>query len=260
MKRRHWFEIADLEKCPTTLGQAMHEAMAAVPASVATILAGPLVDTLKRTGSPRVLDLCSGAGGPWQHLAHAISDAGLDVDVELSDVAPPPSGTVKLPVTSRVSVSYSRDPIDAREPQESRTGFRTVFNAIHHLRPHEVQAFFGGCADAREGILISEITSRRPSNLIWNLLAMPLVTFLGAAFTGNARIIAWTYLGGILPMAIGWDGVVSCLRSHTPEELVELGRETAPDYEWTTGVTRVGKLPVWVNHVIGVPRSNPTVG
>ena len=252
MRRRHWFEIADVGVCPEGLGRAMRESMAALPAPFAALLAGPLVDALKRTGSKRVLDLCSGAGGPWHHLAHAISDAGLDLDVELTDAGRFPRD-LTLPLTSRVGLFYSRDALDARSLPADRPGFRTVFNALHHLRPEEVRSLFARTAAAGEGIFVSEITSRRWTNLLWNLLGIPLLVLLAAPFTLNRRIIAWTYGGFLLPLALGWDGAVSCLRSHRPDELLELGHLAAPDYEWTSEVHQVGWLPVWVTCTVGVP-------
>lgn len=257
VRRFHLFEIADLEACPSSLRRAMRDAMVMGQAEFTTFqdLVGPLVDALKRTGSTEVLDLCSGAGGPWHHLAEALSDAGVDVDVRLSEIASFPRQDLALPVSPRGSVTYLREPIDARSVPEHRTGLRTVFNALHHLRPHEVGELFAQTQAAREGIVVAELTSRRVSNMVWNVFAIPVAMTAAAAFSRNPRIMAWTGLGLALPIALAWDGWVSCLRSYSTDELLALGRNHAPDFEWSSGSYRIGALPVWVSYVIGLPRS-----
>ena len=85
-------------------------------------------------------------------------------------------------------------------------------------------------------------------------LRASLLVLLAAPFTRDPRIIGWTYLGFVLPLALGWDGAVSCLRAHEPAELLELGREAAPHYEWSSSATRVGWWPIWVTYVVGLPR------
>src|SRR5205807_30465 len=47
-----------------------------------------LREGIERAGADRVLDLCSGAGGPWPWLAEDLERSGLHVPVELSDKYP----------------------------------------------------------------------------------------------------------------------------------------------------------------------------
>ncbi len=257
MRRFHLFEVADLDACPGSLRRAMRDAMVMGQAEFTAFgdLVGPLIDALKRTDTTEVLDLCSGAGGPWHHLARALSDAGVEIDVRLSEIASFPRQDLALPVTHRGSVSYLPEPIDARQVPDDASGLRTVFNGVHHLRPDEVGALFAQTRGAGEGIVVAEMTSRRVSNMLWNALAIPVAMTAAAAFSRNPRIMAWTGLGLALPLALAWDGWVSCMRTYTTEELLDLGRVHAPEYEWSSGGYRVGPLPVWVSYVIGLPPS-----
>ena len=175
--------------------------------------------------------------------------------MRLSEIASFPREDLALPVTPRGSVRYAPGPIDAREVPDEERGLRTVFNGVHHLRPDEVGALFARTRSAGEGIVVAEMTSRRIPNMLWNALAIPVAMAAAAAFSRNPRIMAWTGLGLVLPLALAWDGFVSCLRTYTPEELLALGRTHAPDYEWSRGGYRVGALPVWVSYVIGLPPS-----
>ena len=66
-----------------------------------------------------------------------------------------------------------------------------------------------------------------------------------------------TYVVPIVPLAVVFDGVVSCLRTYTPAELLGMAEQAAPDgYVWRAGT--VGKGPVPVTYLIGQPRAEPT--
>ena len=47
-----------------------------------------LREGIERSGADRVLDLCSGGGGPWPWLAEELKRSGVSVCVELSDKFP----------------------------------------------------------------------------------------------------------------------------------------------------------------------------
>lgn len=54
-----------------------------------------------------------------------------------------------------------------------------------------------------------------------------------------------------------FDGLVSCLRTYTPDELKELTQDLdkAADYTWDIGLEPLGSLPVGITYLIGYPRS-----
>ncbi len=215
---------------------------------------GVLTDALKRTASHRVLDLGSGRGGAWRELAHSLSDAGFSVSVRLSDRRPPERESLALPLTHRVAVSYEPEPLAAPNVPTTIGGLRTCFNAFHHLDPGQASDLLARVAASGEGIVIVEVTNRNLASLAWNAVAVPLLVLLLAPFVGSWRVLAWTYLGGFaLPLAMGWDGAVSCLRTYSADEVVELGRASAPGYTWTVGAERIGRLPVSVSWICGLP-------
>ncbi len=259
MGRIQLFEFGDLERCPASLRRALRDAMVLGETRFHTFrdVVGPLIDALKRTQRDQVLDLCSGSGGPWHDLAPAVSDAGVELDVLLSERSGPPPGDLALPATPRVSLSFARQPIDARAVPSGLPGLRTLFNSFHHFRPDEARRVVAQIAEAGEGVVIAELTARRLSSVLWNALAVPLALLVGAAFLGDRRIRAWTYLGGLLPLVVAWDGVVSCLRSYTAEEIAAIAREAAPHHDWQHGELRLGRLPVWITYVTGVPLECP---
>jgi hypothetical protein len=63
--------------------------------------------------------------------------------------------------------------------------------------------------------------------------------------------ILLTYLIPLIPLAVLWDGLVSCLRTRTPQELLAL-TSRFPQYEWEAGYARGAWLaPVYL---IGRPK------
>src|ERR1041385_6169830 len=69
--RLHLVEIHDLAWCPPSLRDALTDFLSFfVNTGGAYDSAGPLLRAATdRTGARRIIDLCSGAGGPWSRLA-----------------------------------------------------------------------------------------------------------------------------------------------------------------------------------------------
>src|SRR5260370_35727730 len=83
--RLHLVELHDLPRCPPSLRDALTDFLAfSLNLSRMYSPAGPLLRrAIARTGARRVIDLCSGAGGPWGWLA-----AQVVVPVVLTDFNP----------------------------------------------------------------------------------------------------------------------------------------------------------------------------
>src|SRR5437660_10378930 len=101
--RLHLVEIHDLAFCPPTLRDALTDFLAFTEnLAGAYDPVGPLLRRgLERTKARRIVDLCSGAGGPWRRLA-----AQVGVPVLPTDRSPPPGAPAALPVHTA--------PVDAR--------------------------------------------------------------------------------------------------------------------------------------------------
>jgi hypothetical protein len=49
-----------------------------------------------------------------------------------------------------------------------------------------------------------------------------------------------------------WDGLVSCLRTYSPEELSEMIKDISPqEYVWKTGRIQVYGIPAHVTYLLG---------
>ncbi len=59
----------------------------------------------------------------------------------------------------------------------------------------------------------------------------------------------------IVPPIVAFDGVVSCLRTYSPDELRELvdGLERADGWTWTIDMAESKKVPAGLTYLIGEP-------
>ena len=241
--RLHLVELHDLAWCPASLRDALTDFLAfALNLSGTYDPAGPLLRrAVARTRARRIVDLCSGAGGPWINLAN---DVG--VPVVLTDLYPHRGGAAGLP--------FHPDPVDARAVPEALDGFRTLFTSFHHFRPAEARAILADAVKRRQGIAVFEAARRRPLDM--GLVALTWLGVLAAGpFLRPFRLsrFLWTYLPPLLPLVGTFDGLVSCLRCYSPVELRALVRGL-DSFEWDIGDARGSHSPLRMTYLIGVPR------
>lgn len=243
--RLHLVEIHDLPACPSSLRDALTDFLAfSLSLARAYEPAGPLLrSAVARTRARRVIDLCSGAGGPWSELSSKVG-----VPVILTDLYP------HREAGQAGGLPVHPEPVDARAVPAGLDGFRTIFTAFHHFRPDEARAILADAVAKRQGIAVFEAARRAP----WEILVVAL-TWLGVLLAEPfirpwrwSRFF-WTYLPPVLPLVGTFDGLVSCLRAYSPTELRELVRGLE-SYDWEIGDIRGGWSPLRGTYLIGTPK------
>lgn len=193
--------------------------------------AAPLLEVwLRRCGCTRVIDLCSGSGGPWPVLGPLLRGRGVDVDVTLTDLYPPPR-----PPDADDGLRWHPGPVDARAVPAELAGCRTMFTALHHFASDEVVKMLRAASGSGVPFAAFEFTAPRIANVAGMLLS-PLRVFAETRrLPGLARRF-WTYVIPAVPAIYAWDGMVSHLRSYTEAELRALAGKAASDgYVWDVG-------------------------
>ncbi len=102
---------------------------------------------------------------------------------------------------------------------------------------------------------MAEVTSRTLRALA-TILLMPVFVWI---LTPRMRPFRWsrwllTYLAPLIPLVVLWDGVVSCFRTRTPEELLALTRNF-PQYDWQAGYARAHGTWLAPVYLIGRPKT-----
>ena len=89
------------------------------------------------------------------------------------------------------------------------------------------------------------------------MLITPLLVLL---LTPKIKPFKWsrlffTYLLPVIPLVIGFDGIVSVLRTYTAEELLEMTTKiTSENYLWESGIKQDEKSPIPIVYLIGYPK------
>jgi hypothetical protein len=250
LPRLHLFEFLDQPWLPKLLRRGEVDYLRVVLDRMRPYdsVAPQLAELLRTAGTDQVIDLCSGAGGPWRTLLPALQAVHGRAQVVLTDLHPTPG--VELPPGAH----YRDTPVDATRIPEELTGVRTLFEGLHHFPPERARALFADAVARRVPFAAFELTQRSlPYLLIQCLLIVPLVW----GFTPLIRPLRWwrlalTYLVPILPLLILWDGVVSSLRTYAPTDLEKLTAGLDADgYRWSSGVHRAKGLAI--TYLIGQP-------
>lgn len=156
------------------------------------------------------------------------------------------------------AVDGQAEPISATAVPDRLAGFRTMFTGLHHFPPAEAGAILADAARRRSGIGVFEITERSMLSLV-GMLFLPLFVLLATPFIHPFRWsrLLLTYVLPLVPLAVWFDGAVSCLRSYTPDELLELARGSDDQgTEWKAGRISTSPFMTSVTYLIGVPKRN----
>ncbi|MFT3767307.1 MAG: hypothetical protein QM820_17550 [Minicystis sp.] len=262
MKRIELFEFEDHPRFPSWLRDLMTAYLGAFHRTFRT---APAVADLVRkalAASPtkRVVDLCSGGGGPMPDVARELrSEPGhAEVEIVLSDLYPNTVVAGQIAALGDPRLRYEPTPVDATRVGPEQSGVRTLVGSFHHLSPEAARAVLLDAAKARQPLVVFELSDNGPPLWLW-WTAIP-ASFLLALFITpfvrplSFRQLLFTYVLPVVPLFIAWDGAASNARTYTPDDVRELlrGHEDA-GYTWEIGVCRAGRLPGNSVYVLGRP-------
>lgn len=257
MRRMQLIEIHEQDWCPQGIRNGATDCLhllANVGQQFRYVL--PRIErALAATHSTRIVDLCSGGGGPWFGLARQLEAAhGSPVEIVLTDLHPSESAAESAR-SAPGRIWYTMEPVDATQVPGDLTGFRTLFTAFHHFPPQVAQAILQDAVDRGQGIGIFEQTRRAPLALLF-MLVLPFLALLVVPFIRPFRAsrLYWTYVIPAIPFVLCFDGIVSCLRTYSIEELNQLiAGLDAPGYVWDVGHARSPLSPIGVIYAVGYP-------
>ena len=259
LKRLPIGEIHDQPWCPRVIRDAVTDFLqyAATRWGQYTPLLPTLCYFLQRVNAPRVVDLCSGGCGPWQRLYGTISRAfGDSFGIVLTDRYPNLAAFRLARELSGGVIDFREQPLDACAIPADLMGFRTLFGSFHHFDPVTARGVLQNAVDSGQGIGIFEMTERRAVTIL-AMLTAPVFVLLHAS---KIRPFSWsrlflTYVIPVVPLIVTVDGIASCLRSYTVEELAELtGSLTGAPYDWEIRRLASPSSPLPIIYAIGCPK------
>lgn len=256
MRRVHAFEFEDQPWLPRSLRVLVTQALQHMNDGVGVYddVVPLLTRALRSSRRSHIVDLCSGAGGPWRRLLPKLESEVPDLQVTLTDRYPHDASSLQRQLNG--ALTYRAESIDAQRVPAELDGVRTMFTGFHHFEPDAAARILSDAASRRVPIAVFEFTRRRWLNVLFAAVAgglgLPFVVPWLRPFLPTHLL--WTYLLPIAPLVYAWDGAVSNLRSYSPDELLAMGADVgATDYTWEAGeLTRDG-APLPVTYLLGLP-------
>ncbi|MCY1014636.1 hypothetical protein [Pyxidicoccus sp. MSG2] len=254
LPRLHLFEFTDQPWWPAALRDLATDYLHTVSTRLGVFdaAAAVLARGLRAAEGSEVLDLASGGRGPLPRLRQLLAERhGVEARVVLSDKYP---NALAAERARAEGVDYLERPVDALRVPADLRGMRTLVNALHHFRPEDARAVLADAQARGVPIAILESARRTPAGIL-SMLLVPLLVLL---FTPLVRPMTplrllLTYVVPVAPLVIFWDGVVSALRAHRPEELRAMTASLAREgYTWEVGETNEPGRPA-ISYVLGLP-------
>lgn len=250
MQRLHLFELEDLPWFPRPIRDGGTDVLDFAFARMGFYrpLVSELIALMETTGQRRLVDLCSGGGGGALQMVTMLREAGHgDLELVLTDRFPNAAAIARVQGLGDPTVRWHPAPVDAfHVPPELPAGIRTMYGALHHFRPQDVQRLIQAAVDDGVPLAFFDVAAppvlRKVPGVIVSLLAVPnmlglfTASLLAVPFVRpwSASRLLLTYAVPAIPMLFAWDGMVSGLRAYTPEELLALahGVRGSEGYAW----------------------------
>jgi hypothetical protein len=258
MRRLHLIELEDQPWLPATIRNYMTDLLNYMVTMLGLYdaVVPVLYQGLAATGAREILDICSGGGGPLRRIhARLAQEYGLSVRVRLSDLYPNHDAFHRAVNETDGAFDFIPTPVDATNVPAELGGFRTLFTCFHHFKPEDARRILQDAVDKRCGIGIFEFTERSPGGLAF-MLAVPTIVTTITPFIRpfRWRRLLFTYPLPVAPAALWFDGVVSQLRTYTPDELRDMTRSlTGTPYHWEIGQAPHRTLPAKATYLVGYP-------
>jgi hypothetical protein len=177
----------------------------------------------------------------------------------MTDLFPNKDAIERWKQSNNGRVQYREQPTDIFQLPEELTGICTMFTALHHFKPKTVRRLMQKYAEKGRVLAAFEITERNFKTIfkimLFNIISGFLVTPVVGKLTFKRAF--WTYILPVAPFFYAWDGVISCLRTYTPDDLKKLSDGLDDGYSWNmgelTGSNEFG--PFTITYLLGMPET-----
>lgn len=196
-----------------------------------------------------VVDFCSGGGGPTPTIERLVnekrkSNGEEPIPFVLSDIHPNLDSWNRA-CSQSDNLSFIPQPVDATDPpvavisqcspaannpdtaaNEFRSDtrvFRLYNLAFHHFPDALARKVLRSTMESSDGFAIVELQDRRLASLILMVLDLFLVFIVSVLwFWWDPLMLVFTYIVPLMPFVMGFDGMVSSLRTRTFDEVLAL--------------------------------------
>ena len=212
-----------------------------------------LEHTMHRCNRNHIYDLCSGGGGAWSHIVSALKERNVDIEVQLSDYYPNLKAFEALHKQSDGTIQFDAHSVNACTATLPTKAIVTLLLALHHFAPTDVEKILSNAVSQSSPIIIFEIQQRTVLDVLIMLIHLPICWIVMPFMKPTWMQLLLTYIVPVIPLCIVWDGMVSAMRTYTPEELMAMAHKVDPTglFTWESGLS---KHPLHsVSYFVGCP-------
>ncbi len=257
LKRLHLFELEDQTWFPKNIRNYMTDYLQ-ILANTLKFYEG-IIPVLKKgieaTDTKQIVDLASGGGGGWLAIADKIRKEIPNISILLTDFYPNIDAFEQNKNKCPELFGYASASIDATNVPKALKGLRTQFLSFHHFTPEMCTSILQNAVDARQPIAIFEFLERDILHLL-KVGAIPASVYALTPFIRPFTLerLFYTYAVPIVPMSIGFDGIVSVFRTYTLDEMREMTKmlNGGDTYHWDIGVQK--STLVSTQYLLGIPK------
>ncbi len=258
MARIHLFEIEDQNWFPGFLRNYMTDFLQFL--SNKTKMYRPIIPiiqgVLKTCKQNTIIDLCSGGGGGLLWLNQELSKSNSELKIILTDLYP---NIEAYQYTQRQASNFDfiKTPVNALAVSDELKGVRSIFLGLHHFKPKEASAILEDAVNKMAPIMIFEAQERSLPSIL-AMLFSPITVLLTTPFIRPFSFgrILFTYLIPIVPLCVGWDGIVSSLRTYSVKEMKGLVENLPNKDKFTWEIDRIKSGPSVILYLTGIPKPN----
>lgn len=261
MKRIHLFEFEDFTWFPNWIRLSLTRLMIVMHKMLnsKTELAELLNKVLKNANTTKVIDLCSGSGGPMPEVVAELKENyGFNsIELTLTDLYPSIKDATRINAEDN-TIHYQTNSVDATNLGSDLNGLRTMICSFHHMDKQSAHSILKSAFDDKEAICIFEISDNSYPKFLW-WLTIPINLISCLFITPFVKPLSWyqlvfTYLIPIIPIFFAWDGAVSNARTYTIGDMEILIQDLqSDDYSWEMGTIKGKSKKLFL---IGMPSSN----
>ena len=115
---------------------------------------------------------------------------------------------------------------------EAEKMFRLFSLAFHHFDDELATKILRNTLQTSDGFAIFELQGRDVGNIFTVLMMTPII-FLSSWwwFWGQWKPLFWTYIIPVIPFVLVYDGIISCLRTRRPHEVMALLKRASADLD-----------------------------
>lgn len=184
----------------------------------------PLLSVIERGviagGANRIIDLASGGGGGLKSISIELREQIPTLKITLTDLYPNITAFNKMKEFDPTIFDYFDESVSALDVPQKLKGLRTMFLSFHHFIPEQATSILENAVRCGSPIFIAEAQNRDILHVLKNAFS-PIMVLLTCPFIrpfSFGRLI-FTYLIPLVPLFVFWDGIISVLRTYSPEEL-----------------------------------------